>query len=191
MNSEVKEALKVLIESNLNKDDIDKMFEEFKKSRQENYEFTKGKEFYWANNRGAITYSLQYGGEAEKELIENFNAFPEHKKKHLEYLTKKQLLERKLFVYSDLHGAHKIDWNNTSVKKYCIIATLNNNNNFHAFVENVNFVSHFNCVYFNSKENAQKALDDNKELIKEVLAMQRELYSHNIDQYESPKAIEF
>jgi hypothetical protein len=177
MNNDVKEALKVLIENNLNDEQINNMFAEFKKSRQENYEFKDGEEFYWVRNTGEILSNPWYDLGVDRGMSENFNAFPIHKKKQLEYLAKKQLLERKLFIYSDIHGAENINWNDKEEPKYYIVAGMGREENeFEVYPSNMHEWSWFNDIYFNTREDAVNALEDNEDLIKEVLRMQRELY---------------
>lgn len=179
MNNEVKEALKVLMENNLSDEQINTMFDEFKNSRQVNYEFEEGKQYCFINGRGKVISREWNGYDFNIEFLENFNAFPEHKKKQLEYLAKKQLLERKLFTYSDLHGAANIDWKEDGKSKYYIVAGTRKENEFDIYVSNMHEWSWFNDIYFNTREAAENALEDNKELIKKVLRMQRDLYKDN------------
>nr|WP_312985479.1 hypothetical protein [Clostridioides sp.] len=178
MNNEIKEALKVLIENNLSDEQINIMFDEFKKTRQVEYEFEEGEQYCFINGRGNVRSMKWEGYDVNIEFLENFNAFPEHKKKQLEYLAKKQLLERRLFTYSDLHGAANIDWKEDGKSKYYIVAGTREENEFDIYVTNMHEWSWFNDIYFNTREDAENALNHNESLIKEVLRMQRELYKN-------------
>jgi len=175
MNKEVKEALKILIENNLSSKDIDSMFEEINKPKQVNYEFECGEELIWVDNLGQIVTSNWTDFDVDRAMNENFNAFPTSKRKLVEYIVKKQLLERKLLVYSDIFGTEDIDWNDSSIPKYYIHASINEGDKFESYVSNMYCYSNFASIYFNTKKGAEKALEDNKNLIKEVMLMQRNL----------------
>lgn len=108
----------------------------------------------------------------EEEKLENFNVFLS--KELAEYIQAKQLLERKLMIFSYLNGADKINWNEDNEFKYYI-------DYYYDYYENENeneieIISIFglrenNRVYFKTKEIAEKALELYREEIKRVMKM--------------------
>lgn len=142
-----------------------------------NYGFKYGEEFYYIDELGDIdgTECVENSW-SDTKLLESFNMFPKHKKKQLEYLAKKQLLERKLFVYSDRHGAEKIDWNDCSKDKYFIYPAVDNKGMFGLGVVHSGHNISLSDIPFNTEEDAKNAIWKHEDLIKEVLKLQRDLY---------------
>lgn len=176
---EVKRALEILIDNNLNKEQIDNIVKKIWESKQVHYKFNIGKEICYINNNGEVIDSMCYGGSIEKGIIESFNAFPINKKKLAEYIAKKQLLERKLLTYSDINGAEDISWSNSDRtdfdnSKYYIIARLSEEEE-DIYVNNVYCFNSIGNIYFSTEKIAEKALKNNIDLIREVLKMQRSL----------------
>lgn len=164
-------ALEVIAESGLSTQEVLDKLDELKKLREVNYEIKCGDEFYYIDEYGEICEFDNEGSE-----LENFNAFPMGKRKLIEYIHKKQKLERALLIYSDLHGAEKMEFQYIDSPRYYIIAKLNCCGQFRIYASEMHDWNIFNLVYFNTKEDADRAIELYKDEIKEVLRLQRELY---------------
>lgn len=109
----------------------------------------------------------------EEEKLENFNVFPN--KELAEYIQAKQLLERKLMIFSYLNGADEIDWKNTNEKKYYIECYYN------YYKDKLENATDYTCdfmddelVYFKTEEVAEKALELYENEIEKVMKMRKE-----------------
>ena len=112
----------------------------------------------------------------DNDTLNNFNAFPENKIKLVEYIAKKQLLERKLLVYSDLHGAEKMEFQYIDSSRWYIVAKLNCVGRCEIYAREMYEWNILSLIYFNTKEDTDNAIELYKDEIKEVLRMYRELY---------------
>lgn len=135
-------------------------YEEYKT----NFEFEEGMDDAYIIDNAEI-YPLpclkqnHYAG-----YIKNFNAFPN--KELAEFIQKKQLLERKLIVFSYLNGASEIDWSK-GTQKYNIEADSNG-----VYDTEIVYNTEFNDMqktYFKDEETCEKALGLYKNEIKEVM----------------------
>lgn len=107
------------------------------------------------------------GNCSEDVFFENFNYFPN--RELAEYIAKKQLLERKLMVFSYLNGAYKINWNNDNVEKYTIDSYIDeyfNVNKDHGYTYKC-----FNNIYFSTEEIRDTAIELYKNEMEEVIRM--------------------
>lgn len=109
----------------------------------------------------------------DTDLLENFNAFKD--KKLAKYIQFKQLLERKLIVFSYLNGASEIDWKNTNEKKYYIECYYNH------YKDKLEIATDYTYdfmdddrVYFKTEEVAEEALELYKNEIEKVMKMRKE-----------------
>lgn len=166
----LEKALKVIAKSGLSTEEVLVKMDELKKFGATNYEIKEGDTYYYIDDYGQICKYDAVGDE-----LENFNAFPYHKRKLVEYIAKKQKLERALLIYSDLHGAYKMDWKDGHKSKYYIEAKLDTQ----TFTTNIDvklISNHLGNIYFFSEDVAKKTIKLYKDEIKEVLRLQRELY---------------
>jgi len=150
---------------------------DLKKVGQVNYEFKEDETYCYIDECGDIM-SVDFidSCAADFEILNNFNAFPENKIKLAEYIAKKQLLERKLLVYSDLHGAEKMEFQYIDSSRWYIVAKLNCVGRCEIYAREMYEWNIFNLIYFNTREDADNAIELYKDEIKEVLKLQRELY---------------
>lgn len=109
----------------------------------------------------------------DTELLENFNAFKDEEL--AKYIQAKQLLERKLMMFSYLNGADKIDWKNTHETKYYIERFCNHYNDKLEIATDYTFdFMDDNRVYFKTKEVAEEALELYKNEIDKAMKMRKE-----------------
>lgn len=117
---------------------------------------------------------VNIGDAFDESILKNFNVFKD--RKLAEYIQAKQLLERKLMIFSYLNGADEIDWKNTNEIKYYIECYCNHYN------DKLEIATHYtfdfmedNLVYFKTKEIAEKALELYRGEIEEVMRIRKEL----------------
>ena len=169
--NELDKALEVIAESGLSTEEVLEKLDELKKLGATNYEIKRGDEFYYISEYGEIEEHHYITDE-----LENFNAFPCGKLKLAEYIAKKQKLERALLIYSDLHGAEKMEFQYIDLSKYYITAKLDCNGQYRIYTSEMYEWNILNLVYFNTKKDADRAIELYKDEIKEILRLQRELY---------------
>lgn len=116
---------------------------------------------------------VKFDDEFDEGILNNFNLFKD--KKLAEYIQAKQLLERKLMIFSYLNGADEIDWKNTNEKKYYIECYYNH------YKDKLEIVTVYTYefmdkdrVYFKTKEVAEEALELYKDEIDKVIKMRKE-----------------
>lgn len=135
-------------------------YEEYKT----NFDFKEGAKYY-AITKSEVRERFNNTECILEEELKCFNAF---KSKELaEFIYKKQLLERKLIVFSYLNYASEI-------AKYYIYCSYNNNE---IFIETDGEASHFKIsnIYFKNIETCKKAIELYEEEIKEVMEMKIKL----------------
>lgn len=168
--NELDKALEAIVESGLSTEEVLVKLDKLKKQWEVNYIFRDSKHCLCIDECGKIENYY-----SNDEALENFNAFPLDKRKLAEYIARKQKLERALLIYSDLHGAEKIGWNNAEQAKYLISSSYDGENiiTHTIYMNECNWIDD---IYFHNREAAEKAIEIYKDEIKEVLKLQRELY---------------
>lgn len=132
-----------------------------------NFEFSNNKEkYYFISSIGIIDKITPYGS-MDCNFLKVFNAFPN--KELAEYIHKKQLLERKLMIFSYLNGANEIDWSNEKTK--WLINCYMYHNEFRIMPTYRSECKYLNEVYFSSDKICKKAIELYKDEIKEVMEM--------------------
>lgn len=117
---------------------------------------------------------VNIGDAFDESILKNFNVFKD--RKLAEYIQAKQLLERKLMIFSYLNGADEIDWKNTNEIKYYIEYYCNHYNDKLEIATDYTFdFMEDNLVYFKTKEIAEKALELYRGEIEEVMRIRKEL----------------
>lgn len=169
--NELDKAIEVIAESGLSAEELAEKLDEHKRTKTTNYDLKDGDDYYYMTEYGEIE---EYRGEMGE--LENFNAFPIGKRKLTEYIAKKQKLERALLIYSDLHGAEKLKFQYVDSPRYYIIAKLNCCGQLRIHASAMFDWSIWNLVYFNTQEEADRAIEIYRPEIEEVLRLQRELY---------------
>lgn len=168
---ELDKALEVIVDSGLRTDVVVEKLYKLKEQRKVNYIFRDNKNCLCIDEFGKIENYYN-----DEEALENFNAFPLDKRKLVEYIAKKQKLERALLIYSDRHGAENIDWSNSNIARYYIIAKLNDIGQYKILANEMYSWSMIDLIYFNTREAAERAIEIYRPEIEEVLRLQRELY---------------
>lgn len=135
---------------------------------EDNFDITEGY-YYFINGDGdLVKNNSKYLTGSKKK---NFNRFPEEDKKLAEYINKKQLLERKMLVFSYLNGGQDIDmFSNEAV--YCIEASLHGKS---TWIDTRYSSRPFDKVYFKDRKTAETFTERNGELIEEVMNLRKEL----------------
>jgi hypothetical protein len=149
MSDTLQKAVKDLIKV-YGEEALEGVLKDLKKVGQVNYEFKEDETYCY---------------------IDEFN-----KIKLVEYIAKKQLLERKLLVYSDLHGAEKMEFQYIDSSRWYIVAKLNCVGRCEIYAREMYEWNILSLIYFNTKEDTDNAIELYKDEIKEVLRMYRELY---------------
>lgn len=174
--NELDKALEVIAESGLSKEEVLEKLGELKKAKAVNYEFKNNEEYYYIGEGGGIVRHYFGSSPWHIDRKENFNVFHENKRKLAEYIDRKQKLERALLIYSDLHGADKMEFQYIDLSRYYIIAKLDCNGQYRIYTSEMYEWNVLNLAYFNTKKDADRAIELYKDDIKEVLRLQRELY---------------
>lgn len=136
------------------------------KEYQTNFEF-EDDDVYTLDSHGELLNVTNVISNAK--ITSNFNAFPN--KELAVYVHKKQLLERKLIIFSYLNGADEIDWKDYGKQKHYIDATnidyegINIKTNWNTNIKSIN------NVYFKNKEIRNKAMQIYKDDIEEVIRL--------------------
>jgi hypothetical protein len=171
--NELDKALEVIVESGLSTEVVLEKLEEISQLNKINYSFKDNKNCLCIDEFGKIENYYN-----DDEALENFNAFPLDKRKLVEYIAKKQKLERALLIYSDLHGADKMEFQYIDSSRWYIVAKLNCIGRCEIYAREMYEWNILNLVYFNTREDADGAIELYKDEIKEVLELQRELYNY-------------
>jgi len=175
MSDVLQKAVKDLIKV-YGEEALEGVLKDLKKVGQVNYEFKEGGRFCYIDDFGDIRTDC-FSNYCSNNVyrLNNYNVFPENKLKQLKYIAKKQLLERKLLAYSDLHGAQKMGWKDGDRPNYYIVAKLSDDH-CGIYAGDMYGCNTLNLIYFNTREDADNAIELYKDEIKEVLIMQRQLY---------------
>lgn len=135
-----------------------------------NFKFNFNDEVFAITEDDGIKSIINKNDYIDVKLLKNFNLLPN--KELAEYIHKKQLLERKIMIFSYLNGADKMDRIDDNVRKYFINA---HHNACLGEVEiSIDFHHYHKCeesIYFNSEASVEKALELYKEDIEEVLKL--------------------
>lgn len=109
----------------------------------------------------------------DEGILENFNAFKD--RKLAEYIQAKQLLERKLMIFSYLNRAEEIDWEDDDKEKYYIAYYYDYcKGQICIKVSEFYTAAYSTNVYFNTKDIAEKALEIYRSEIEKVIGMGKE-----------------
>lgn len=143
-------------------------YEEYKT----NFEFEEGKhDCYVIEKYNDITLIPCLAHCNYESYIKNFNAFPN--KELAKFIQKKQLLERKLMVFSYLNGTSEIDWNKTTCKYYIYSSYISGVTKIES--RYATWSQELNNVFFSNEEICDKAIELYEDEIKEVMRMKIEL----------------
>jgi hypothetical protein len=169
--NELDKALEVIAESGLSTEELAEKLDELRNQKKTNYNINEFHTYYYIDEYGDVCKNDEIWYE-----LENFNAFPIDKRQLAAYIAKKQKLERALLIYSDLHGAEKMEYQYIDLSRWYIVAKLDCNGQYRIFAGEMYEWNILNLVYFNTKKDADRAIELYKDEIKEVLRLQRELY---------------
>lgn len=147
-------------------------WEEYKEHQYKtNFEFNVEDECILTLLSGPCT-TKWYDTKVDRDILDSFLAFKKEDEKLSEYIKAKQLLQRKLMIFSYLNEGDTIDWDTTETKYYIEYCRS------HYPEENIRIKpKHIKCnehVYFKTKQIAEKALELYKEDIRKVLELDRE-----------------
>lgn len=146
---------------------------EHKEKYKTNFDITKDEWYFFIDTGGEIFSDLYSNHKVDTNFLGNFNAFKDEKL--AEYIRAKQLLERKLMVFSYLNGANEIDWEDDDEEKYHIDYYYNYYRKENAVEITETYVNRDNCiVYFNTREVAEKALEIYRSEMEKVIGMGKE-----------------
>ena len=141
------------------------------KEYKTNFKFNKYEKCYCIDEKGDILSTMYSNSYNNRGCNYNFNLFPN--KELAEFIQKKQLLERKLIVFSYLNGDSKIDWQDNTFKYY--IETVSNKGVLKFRNEYATWNQCLDNVFFNKEEVCEKALELYRNEIKEVMEMKIKL----------------
>lgn len=113
---------------------------------------------------------VNIGDAFDESILKNFNVFKD--KKLAECIQAKQLLERKLMIFSYLNGAEEIDWEDGNKEKYYLEYYYDYcKEQICIKVSEFYTVAWSTSVYFKSKEIAKNALELYRSEIEKVVEM--------------------
>lgn len=146
---------------------------EHKEKYKTNFDITKDEWYFFIDTGGEIFSDLYSNHKVDMNFLKNFNAFEDEKL--AEYIQAKQLLERKLMVFSYLNGANEIDWEDVSNEKYFLDYFYS----YYGEQMSIEILKYHNVrrstnVYFKSEEIANKALELYRNEIEKVIEMGKE-----------------
>lgn len=106
---------------------------------------------------------------------DSFNAFPVKEDKLVEYIQKKQLLDRKMMIFSYLNGADEIKWDG-ECESYSIDIRKNiHSDEWHIATDKWRVIQRSDKIYFKDEKTAQDCLDLYKDDMLEVARLKKEL----------------
>lgn len=145
---------------------------EYDKGYRTNFNMVVNESYNYIYDDGEILCALYDNHKTNTDLLKNFNAFKDEKL--AEYIQAKQLLERKLMVFSYLNGANEIDWEDDG-SKYCIDYYYNYDEKENVFdIIKIYTTKDNNFVHFHTRDVANKALELYKDEMKKVMEMGKE-----------------
>lgn len=127
--------------------------------------------YYTIDGFGCICDRYNANQHLTEKHNDNFNMF--HDKELAEYINKKQLLERKLMIFSYLNGAEEIDWEDYNIRKFNtdMFKDVSEIDKRYTGIESSYSTKCFNEIYFKTEEIARKALELYQKDIENVLKL--------------------
>ncbi len=115
------------------------------------------KKYFYIDNDNSVLPSEEYNDNVDKETFEVCNYFNDEK--FAQQVTLHELLNRKLMKFSYENGWSESCWKYGDEDKACIYKNHNKTQKTRYGVHMFSYF-HWNCIYFISKEIAQRAIDE-------------------------------
>lgn len=136
---------------------VEMEFKEVKETKNPYFRVRSSKKYYFVGSCGCSETTTDYNHGIDNKLFINANYF--NNRNYARYIAFKETLMRRMDRFAWEHNAKVIDWDCNQPKHYIVF----NNSSDNKLEVSRCFALQSNCVYFTSKEIAEKAIEEFKE----------------------------